>query len=60
MGIYPARPPMPVNHALHILLCVITAGMWLPVYIIVVLNNGHKMRRFRDGQIIRTAQHRGD
>lgn len=26
-----------VNHLLHIFLCIITAGLWIPIYIIVLM-----------------------
>lgn len=53
---YPTRPPLPVNHALHALLTFITAGIWAPVWIAVTIDNGRKMRRYRDGQLVRAAQ----
>ena len=33
----PAQPPVKpgVNHAIHLLICLFTCGLWLPVYLII-------------------------
>jgi hypothetical protein len=33
-----AQPPAPVQHLLHIGLCILTAGIWLPVYACVMIS----------------------
>lgn len=57
---YPRHPPLPVAHSVHILACLMTAGLWVPVYIAVVINHGRKMRRYRDGQLLRAVAQRKD
>jgi len=32
----------PVNHVLHLLLSVFTAGLWLPVWVLVAIHDGEK------------------
>jgi len=32
------------NHVLHLLLSIVTAGIWIPVWILVALNNADKRR----------------
>jgi len=34
-----------VNHALHIVLSILTAGFWLPIYAIILIVNGSKAKR---------------
>ena len=33
-----------LNHALHIILTLLTGGLWLFVYIPLLINHGHKMK----------------
>jgi len=33
-----------MNHALHILLCVLTLGVWLPFYILIAIIHGFTKR----------------
>ncbi|ARQ94607.1 membrane protein [Mycobacterium phage Journey13] len=47
-----APPPMPAavlpvktNHAMHLVLSLITCGMWLPVWIVVAMVNSSRTRR---------------
>ncbi|CAA79411.1 Hypothetical Protein PBI_L5_35 [Fromanvirus L5] len=51
---YPVAPPpmpqptvMPVrtNHAMHLLLSLITCGMWLPVWVIMAMINSGRTRK---------------
>ncbi|ABE67357.1 hypothetical protein PBI_CHE12_38 [Mycobacterium phage Che12] len=48
---YPPPAPQPTvlpvrtNHAMHLLLSVITCGMWLPVWIIVAMINSGRTRK---------------
>ena len=41
---YAVAPVKPVNHALHIILTVLTLGGWLFVYIPILIVNGHKAK----------------
>ena len=34
----------PVNHILHLLLAVLTCGLWLPVWLLIVVLGGEKRR----------------
>lgn len=47
------RPPRPVNHGLHLALTLFTAGIWALPYVVIVVNHGREMRRYRDIQIMK-------
>jgi hypothetical protein len=38
------QPGHPVNHVLHLILSVLTAGIWVPVWIIVALASAEKRK----------------
>jgi hypothetical protein len=45
----PPPPPRPYviegpNHALHFVLTLLTAGLWLPVWLIIAIDNRKKIR----------------
>lgn len=40
-------PPRPVNHPLHIGLCIVTGGLWLIVYGFVLIQNGRQTASYR-------------
>lgn len=44
------KPVPPVNHALHIILCLLTAGLWLPVYLVILLNQS--ARRYNNDRAL--------
>lgn len=35
----------PVNHALHVILTILTAGAWLLVYVPILLVHGHRAKK---------------
>lgn len=35
------------NHALHIILSIVTGGLWLFIYIPILIEHGSKMKRYR-------------
>ncbi|QBJ00223.1 hypothetical protein SEA_PHARAOH_34 [Mycobacterium phage Pharaoh] len=52
---YPYQPPVPpvqpqilpvkTNHAMHLVLTVLSCGMWLPVWVIVAMVNSSRTRK---------------
>ena len=41
---YEVAPVKPVNHALHIILSILTLGAWLFVYVPILIVHGHKAK----------------
>lgn len=44
------QPVPPVNHALHIVLSILTAGLWLFVYAVVLIMHGRKVKQSLQGK----------
>ena len=46
MSMNPYEPP-PVNHALHIVLALLTGGLWLIPYAIILIDHGSRVKAAR-------------
>lgn len=47
----------PTNHVLHVILCIITLGLWIPVWVAVVIFAGEKHELLTvqpGGQVLKT------